>query len=61
MLQTIGKLASARAGRPITAVAKQGKAPALAAPAQNTVKTAPAADPFRELVNKSRALGAEIK
>jgi hypothetical protein len=54
ILQTLSRLASVKAGRIITAVAKQGTPPAQA-PASPA-----AADPFQELLSTGRNLGVKI-
>lgn len=57
ILQNAAKAATYKAGRPITAVAKQGTLPA----AKESPKAAPAADPFQDLLRKGRELGADIQ
>lgn len=60
ILQMLAKAATHKAGRPINAVAKNGVPPA--APVSKTAaKGAPANDPFQDLIQKGRALGADIQ
>ncbi len=63
ILRAVGQAASAKTGRAINAVAKQGTAPAVAAPVSKAAakQAAPQNDPFQSLIQKGRELGADIQ